>query len=352
MQDLDVGLDERKQRVLRIVVEDYVATATPVGSRTIARKYKLGVSPATIRNEMADLEEMGFLRQPHTSAGRVPSDKGYRFYVDRLMTVGRLSSDDLRRIESVFATKAKQLSWLIQETVKVISHTTQYMALVVGPCIAGNRLARLNIVRLSPTSATMVLVTDTGFVASRILEVPEGMSDKELNAVADILNSRLKDLSLSELAGAAFRELYAEVRRYRFVVEQILDVVYELFKSQEEEEVWVGGRTKIFEHPEFRDVTKAMALLDLVESPDFLHLILSQGLPGCSEDLTITIGEEIPVEGLKDCSIVSVGFTLGNRRLGRIGVIGPKRMNYARTVAVVELVGKAFSEALARAVGA
>ncbi|HHY38229.1 MAG TPA: heat-inducible transcription repressor HrcA [Clostridia bacterium] len=343
-------LDERKRLVLRAIVEDYIASALPVGSRTIARKYRLGVSPATIRNEMADLEEMGLLEQPHTSAGRIPSDKGYRLYVDTLMQRINLSLDELRQIREIYERRTQEIEALIQETIKVLCDTTNYMALVLGPGVSATPVKRIGLVPMTEKSAVLVLVTEAGFVANRLLEVPEGIREEDLYHISGVLSHHLQGLTLDRLSLTAIRELYNELARYRSIVEQTLEILSGICASQESERVWVGGALRILDQPEFRDIDKAKAILGLIEDVNLLRESVSnfRGKSG----VQVTIGVENDLEDLKDCSLVSATYWMGSKPVGTVALLGPKRMNYSKAVAVVEVVEETLSEVFTKVVGA
>lgn len=343
-------LDERKRLVLRAVVEDYIASALPVGSRTIARKYHLGVSPATIRNEMADLEEMGLLEQPHTSAGRIPSDRGYRLYVDTLMQKINLSPDELRQIREAYETRTREIEALIQETIKVLCETTNYMALVLGPGVSTTPVKRIGLVPTTERSAVLVLVTEAGFVVNRLLETPEGIGEEDLYHISDVLSHRLQSLTLDRLNLTAIRELYSELARYRSIVEQTLEVLSSICTPEAGDRVWVGGTMRILDQPEFRDIDKAKAVLGLVEDAHLLRDFVAnfRGRSG----VQVAIGIENDLDDLKDCSLVSATYWAGSRPVGTVALLGPKRMNYSKAVAVVEVVEEALSEVVTRVMGA
>lgn len=343
-------LNERKRLVLRAIVEDYIASALPVGSRTIARKYHLGVSPATIRNEMADLEEMGLLEQPHTSAGRIPSDKGYRLYVDTLMQKINLSIDELRHIREIYEKRTQEIEALIQETIKVLCDTTNYMALVFGPGVSTTPVKRIGLLPMTERSAVLVLVTEAGFVSNRLLEVPEGIREEDLYHISDVLSHHLQGLTLDRLNLTAIRELYNELARYRSIVEQTLEILGSICAPQESERVWVGGTLRILDQPEFRDIDKAKAILGLIEDVNLLREFVSnfRGKSG----VQVTIGVENDLDDLKDCSLVSATYWMGSTPVGTVALLGPKRMNYSKAVAVVEAVEETLSEVFTKVVGA
>ncbi len=336
-------LTERKRRVLEAIIDSYVATAEPVGSRTIARKYRLGVSPATIRNEMADLEELGYLEQPHTSAGRVPSDKGYRYYVDTLMPMKRLTSEEVERIRAFYRQRYREMETIIQQTARVLSESTDYISVVLGPGLSQTGLRFVQMVPLGTDKAVILTATETGFVGHLTVNLPP-MSPEERERVIGVINEGLQGQRLEDLGRGLIRRLYRELSAFRSVVEELLGSLQSSLEGAEEgERVYTGGTTNILNQPEFRDVEKVKMVLGVLEQTRLVHELLG---PPRSSEITITIGKEIQIKEMQDCSVVTASYRVAGQPIGRIGVLGPKRMRYARAVAVVEQVARALSEAL------
>jgi heat-inducible transcriptional repressor len=341
-----VKLDDRKNRVLQAIIEDYVATAEPVGSRTIARKFNLGVSPATIRNEMADLEEMGFLQQPHTSAGRIPSDRGYRYYVDCLMETKEVDASEAEQIRRVFERKVREIDTLIRETARVLSETTHLTAVISGPQLRRAHFRELRLVPLGGDKAVLVYITDSGFVENQVLELPVEVTMVELQRVSELLNEQLRGQPVETLSRAAIQALQRELYKYGTLLEQTLHFLAEGLEDGERQRLYLGGTTNMLSQPEFRDVDKVRTLLGLLENDKVVGEILETG--ETADHPVIQIGEEIKVREMSDCSIVSTTYRLGEEVIGRIGVIGPKRMEYARVVSVVSAVSRHLTESAMR----
>jgi len=318
-----------------------------VGSRTIARKYNLGVSPATIRNEMADLEELGYLEQPHTSAGRIPSDRGYRFYVDCLMTPCDDAAINHASIAATYRRKVREIESLIQMTVRVLSESTNCLAVVLGPQFGLARVQYLQFFPLVTNQALMVLVTDTGLAENRLIEIPEGIQPHELLHVGGVLNRTLSGLTLDEVSSTAWKELNSELSRYRSIVEQVTELLEALSAEEGSERVYMAGTINILAEPEFRDIDKARMLLGLLEESRSIYHLLQRK----AHELTISIGEENQMVEVRDCSLVSSAYHIGRSTHGRLAVVGPRRMDYSRVIGVVQLVEQIFSEALRRNVG-
>ncbi|MCR4398192.1 MAG: heat-inducible transcriptional repressor HrcA [Firmicutes bacterium] len=342
-------LDDRKVRVLRAIVEDYVLTAEPVGSRTIARKYNLGVSPATIRNEMADLEEMGYLEQPHTSAGRIPSDLGYRYYVDRLMPEQTLSAEVVESIHQALEQKTREIQDLIQYAVRVLSDATNYLALVLGPQLSAARFHRMSALPLDAGSALLILVTDVGFVETALINKPVDMTDDDLQGLFEYLSRRLRGLSLETCAHEATTILNSELSAYRSVMEEALSLLRATTEDEGEERVYASGTARLFEQPEFRDVDKAKAILGMVEHDQTLRDVINSLVN--EETVLVSIGGETGVREIRDCSLVGTMFSIGGRAAGKLAVLGPKRMDYAKVTAVVRCVQSRLSSALRKGAG-
>ncbi len=328
-----MALDERKAQILKAIIEDHVKTGLPVGSRAVARKYSLGVSPATIRNEMADLEEMGYLDKPHTSSGRVPSDRGYRIYVDELMTDVRISRRESVIIESLFRSKIRDVVLLLKETVRALSEATSYLAFVLGPEYESTTFEAIHLLPASTGRALLVIVSDAGVVESCLIDVPP-MSQDEMEYVSRALKANLCHVKLDEVHFKAQALLSRETSRYTEIILQVAEFLKGITEDAEAEQVFVGGTANLLNQPEFKDVNRVQGLLQAIENGSLMqNIILTQSQ---TTDPAITIGEENEVEKVKDFSIVYGTFKLG-QSAGRVGLLGPKRMNYPRAVAIVRL---------------
>lgn len=333
-------LDDRKAEVLKAVVEEHIETGQPVGSRVIARRYRLGVSPATIRNEMADLEETGYLDKPHTSSGRVPSDRGYRFYVDQLMPNRGLSPEDSRAIESLFRRRVKDVVSLLKETVRTISETSNYLGFILGPESETVTYKSIHLIPITIDQALLVIVTDVGFVESCQIAVPP-MPREELDHVSELLLRHLTNVAVEKVADKAYELLREESRRYAQIVEQVMEFLQGLVNEPEHDRLYVGGTANLLSHPEFRDVSKVKDLLCAVESDAVIQAALVTG--DNEKDPFIRIGKENEVEAVRDLSIVFGVFTVGNTE-GKVGILGPRRMDYSRAVALVRQFEQKLSQ--------
>jgi heat-inducible transcriptional repressor len=331
-----VGLNKRKQQILHAIVTDYILTAEPVGSRTISRRHDMDLSAATIRNEMADLEELGYLTQPHTSAGRVPSQKGYRLYVDYLMRQADLSAVEKDYIHQVFheLKKKREIDEIIQCTVKVLSQMTNYTSLILGPQFRCSTLKQLRLVTLDDHKALLVMITDTGFIKNRVLDLPQALSSEELSRIVSYLNEQLVGQVLSSLSSSHLKQLRLDLYTRLELLEQLLLMIEDTCQEGESSRIVLGGTTNILNQPEFRDVEKVKHLLSLFEQGERLTFLLETSYDGVS----IRIGTENSLQEMNECSLVTATYMLSNKPVGAIGVLGPTRMEYAKVVTIIEHV--------------
>lgn len=337
-------LDDRKRTVLAAVITDYIATAEPVGSRTIARRYGLGVSPATIRNEMSDLVEMGYLEQPHTSAGRVPSDRGYRFFVDCLMAEDRPDQDQVERIRLMLTRRARRVEATIKRAIQVLAETTDCLAIIMGPEYEESVLQYLQLLPLKDGRAILVLATDTGLLHSRVVEWSVDLSEDEAARISSVLSHRLRGLTIDRVGRDIIGGLADELHGYRSLVDHVLDLLSSLTRDPASERVFVGGTTRILRQPEFHDIGRVQALLEALERQEFLQQLLSAGMD--VETVQVIIGRENPLQPMQDCSVVMATYFPDQLARGRIAVLGPRRMDYARVVGLVNLMRSILNEAL------
>jgi len=338
-------LDERKMKILSAIIDDYIATAEPIGSRTIARKYHIGISPATIRNEMADLEELGYLSQPHTSAGRIPSNKGYRFYVDFLMPSGKLSESEQSLIKRLLKKRTRELEALIEETGKIISDLTSYTALILGPQLESSRLKHVQIIRLEEKKGLMIIVTNYDTVSHHIIEIPENLSDAELLRISNAMNSTLSGKALEEISKDLMDSIKDDMLEYDRVLNILFNLLMEnLDDTKENKRVYASGSARMLEFPEFRDVERARNFLSLLEKNDLLTQTLKTTCR--PNNISVTIGTENNCSELQDLSIITTGFFLEDKNLGICGIIGPTRMEYSRVISILEKVTDYLNKAI------
>lgn len=327
------GLSDRKQKILQAVVADYIQTAEPVGSSAISRRYQLDLSAATIRNEMADLEELGFLTQPHTSAGRIPSQQGYRFYVDTLMGAPSLTRQEEAYLANVFnqLQKMREIDQIVQQTAKVLSVLTSYTSLVLGPQFRHSTFKQMRLVPLDEQKALVVLITSTGHIKNRVINLPQALSSQELSQIVGYLNEQLAGQTIEGLSATRLRHLRSDLYARIDMLSQLLQLLEES-STDGEGRVFLGGTSNILNQPEFKDVEKVKHLLTLFEEGSRLSFVLETS----SEGVTIRIGTENVMTEMSDCSLVTATYQLYNRPVGAIGILGPTRMEYSRVISIIE----------------
>lgn len=335
-------LDERKQSILQAIVDDYIMTGVPIGSHTICQKYGMGLSSATIRNEMAGLEEMGFLGQPHTSSGRIPLEKAYRLYVDRMMKVAPLKKSEIDMIIGYFSRRIDEVEQVVNQTAKLLSEMTSYVSVVLAPQLNRVRIKHIQLVPVTETKALAVIVTDAGIIKDAFIRIPEGIDAAYLDMVSKTLTEKLRGRSTSEV-GAVLMDMAETIMDHTRFFNLVVDGLRESVKPSEKRDVILGGTNNIFKHPEYKDIEKAKNLLQVLETKDMLYRMFSRA---SSLEFTISIGSENEYEEIQDCSIVSATYSIGGRELGSFGVIGPTRMNYGKVVSLLGYLGKSLNEIL------
>ena len=336
-----MDLIERKYRILQAIIDDYILTALPVGSRTISRKYEQKLSSATIRNEMSELEELGYLDSPHTSAGRVPSNKAYRLYVDRMLQPAPLSVEETQFIKSCFDKRMGQVEGMAATMAKALSSMTHYTAAVMTHTPRRDQqLSHLQLVPVSDSRALLILVTRSGSVRQSLIDLDAPVLPDELYTVSRILSRQLEGCPLSQLSErlAAFANGAPEGTK------GVISALIELAPRGEADDVSalaVGGRSNLLAFPEYSDVDKAKSLLSVLETREKVIDLLS----GHGEmEFSVRIGPETGVEEMKDCSIVTASYRLSDGRVNTIGLIGPTRMQYGRVLSVLSQVGRSFGD--------
>jgi len=337
---MSLNLNLRKQQVLEAVVEDHIVTAEPVSSRTIARKYQLGVSPATIRNEMADLEELGLIEQPHTSSGRIPSQQGYRYYVDRLMRRSGLTTDEEGQIHTVFDRQARELALVVQHAIRLVTQLTDYLVFFSGPQLEHTALQQVRLIPVAPERALMVIVSETGWVENKFMDFDFPVSGDDLEQVAGVLNEHFRGLTFSQITRTVLRSVYQELTKQRLLLDYVLEIMESLAKCDPADGLYLGGARNVLKQPEYQDVQQVRKLLDLVEGEQTLREILHETT---GEGITVRIGRENRQDQVQDCGVVTAVYLLGGNIAGAMGILGPVRMNYARASTIVDYIAQSLS---------
>ncbi|NLV16198.1 MAG: heat-inducible transcription repressor HrcA [Syntrophomonadaceae bacterium] len=329
-----MNIDDRKRIILEAVIKDYVKTAEPVGSRAIAKKYNLGVSPATVRNEMADLEEMGFLEQPHTSSGRIPSESGFRYYVDYMMVKDQLTRQEESFLEQILTQKIEDISAVIQRTADILAKFTNYASIMVAPPATTDNLRHIQLVPIGHSQALVIMVSDVGGVVHKRIDLPESIRPEDLEQLSQLFNSNLhgnpKDISRTMLSSLRTELLYR-----RQVIERALEAIEMAMGGGYQQKVFISGALNIVNQPEFKDFDKLRNLLLVLEEHDLIRNLLSES---SLKEVRIKIGNENEAEEIKELSLVFSSYEVEGREKGRIGLIGPVRMEYWKASASVEKV--------------
>lgn len=335
-------VDERKIKILQVIINDYISTGEPVGSRTIAKKYDLGISSATIRNEMADLEEMGYLEQPHASAGRVPSNKGYRLYVDKLMEYESLSSEEEILIKKMVLDAALyEVDKIVKQASSLLSELTKLTCIVEAPSVKKSSIKSIQLMAVDESSIVCVIVTDSGMIKNSMIRVLKAPSMETLYKINGILNERLKGLSIEKINLGVINKLRTELEGFEDIFNALIPTLYETLNTVDESEVFMEGTTNIFNYPEYNDIEKVKEILGLLHNKDDVQTLLSSG-----DEISIKIGDENFLPQARDCSVISAVYTLGDKPLGTIGLIGPKRINYSKVISIMTEVMKELNETL------
>ena len=335
-------MDARKFRILQAIIDDYILTAIPVGSRTISKKYEMGLSSATIRNEMSDLEELGYLDQPHVSAGRIPSAKAYRLYVDQLLQSGVLRSDDAASVRDHFGSRARQMEDVISRAAQVLSGMTNYTALVMSPKGRELHIRTLQLVPVSSTSALLVIVTDGGIMRDTVIRVGSDLDSDALYAISRMLTEKLSGRTISQ-ALHMLQGVTEHSPRGKQVLDGVVGFLDAVGGDTAKTKIALGGTSNILNFPEYSDVEKAKGFLSVLETKDkLIQLLENQG----EMAFTVRIGPETGIPELKDCSLVTATYQLSDNTRGTIGVIGPTRMQYGRVLSILNAMGQQLGDLL------
>lgn len=342
-------MDERKRKILQAIIDDYIDTAEPIGSRTIARKHELGLSSATIRNEMADLEEMGYLAQPHTSSGRIPSDKGYRLYVDQLMQVHDLKTDEIEKIKSAMETRINELSQLIRQALAVLSRFTKYTSMAVSPQMKTSTIKAIQVVPIENGKAMIIVVTNAGVVRNSLVKISESVQPDILIKISNALNNKLTGLTIEEVNIRIIKEMEKEVGISGEILLPILEGAADCISQIDNPEVYIEGATNIFNHPEFRDMIKARDFMNILDEKANLFKMLLDSFE--SGGIAIRIGSENDILGIRECSLITANYNIADTFVGTIGIIGPTRMEYPKVISSMKFVRRLMNDEVNRLLG-
>ncbi|MDR2043517.1 MAG: heat-inducible transcriptional repressor HrcA [Clostridium sp.] len=327
-------LDERKTKILQAIIRNYLETGEPVGSRTISKYTDLNLSSATIRNEMADLEELGYILQPHASAGRIPSDKGYRFYVDTLM---EQREREVVEMKEMLLEKQSRTEDLLKKAAKVLAQNTNYASMISAPSTYRNKVKFIQLSRVDAGQLLAVIVSEGNVIKNNILPVTQELSDETLLKLNILLNTNLIGLSVEEINLGIISAVKQQAGIHGDIVSEVLDAVADAIKADEDLEIYTSGTNNILRYPELADQKKASELINTFEEKQLLNELAQETLADESHTgIQVYIGNESPIQSMRDCSVVTATYELGEGLRGTIGIIGPKRMDYDKVVHILQ----------------
>ena len=329
-------LSERKVKILQAIIRNYLETGEPVGSRTISKYTDLNLSSATIRNEMSDLEEMGYILQPHTSAGRIPSDKGYRLYVDTMM---EQKAREIEEMKEVMVQKEDKMDQLLKQVAKLLAVNTNYASMITTPTIHTNKLKFIQLSRVDVNQLLAVVVVEGNVIKNNIIHTAEELDDETLLKLNILLNTHLNGLALEEINLGMISSLKQQAGIHSEIVADVIDAIAESIHAEEDLEVYTSGANNIFRYPELADQQKASSIINTFEEKQLLTELVQENLSdGNNTGIQVYIGEETPIQSMKDCSVVTATYELGEGMRGTIGIIGPKRMDYDKVIGTLKTI--------------
>ena len=335
-------MDARKWTILQAIIKTYLETGEPVGSRTISKYPGLNLSSATIRNEMSDLEEMGYILQPHTSAGRIPSDAGYRLYVNRMMEE---KDQEITEIKDLMLQRQDKMELLLKQVVKVLAANTNYATMITGPRIHQTKLKFIQLSVVDDTQILAVVVTEANVVKNKIIHMEHGLDHETVLKLNLLLNTSLNGLTIEQINLGTISRLKEEAGIHSDLVSSVLDAVAEAISQEEDLEIYTSGATNFFKYPELSDSQKASELISTFEEKHPLADLMVESAQDAGENgIQVYIGQETPLQTMKDCSVVTASYDLGGGMYGRIGIVGPKRMDYDRVVGILKNLTQQLDE--------
>ena len=334
-ENKELELSERQLTILDAIIRNYLATGEPVGSRTISKYTDLNLSSATIRNEMSDLEEMGYIVQPHTSAGRIPSDKGYRLYVDHLIETNDKKEKELSDMKDFVIEKTQKMDEVLKKVAKMLANNTNYATIVSAPTYSGNKVKFMQLSNVDEKHILAVIVMNSNMVKNQMIDVEEPLDNETLLKLNILLNTALNGLSLQEINLGTISKLKEQAGVHSEIVSHVLDALGQTLSENEDLQIYTSGATNILKYPELSDSESAAGLLSTFEEKDELVNLVTESLSegeSKGNEIQVYIGNEAPVQTMKDCSVVTATYDLGEGVKGTIGIVGPKRMDYENVV--------------------
>ena len=329
-------LSERKIKILQAIIRNYLESGEPVGSRTISKYTDLNLSSATIRNEMSDLEEMGYIVQPHTSAGRIPSDKGYRLYVDTMMEE---KDRELEELKEMMLEREDKMDHLLKQVAKLLAANTNYATMISAPTIHTNKIKFIQLSRVDVNQLLAVVVAEGNVIKNNIISIGDALDDETLLKLNILLNTHLNGLALEEINLGMITAMKQQAGIHSDIVADVIDAIAESIKAEEDLEIYTSGANNIFKYPELADQHKASEIINTFEEKQMLTELVQETLSDESNTgIQVYIGNETPIQTMKDCSVVTATYELGEGMRGTIGIIGPKRMDYDKVVGTLKTI--------------
>jgi heat-inducible transcriptional repressor len=338
-------LTRRNKRILGCLIDEYIYTAEPVGSRKISKKRDMDLSSATIRNILSDLEEMGYLHQPHTSAGRIPTEKGLRYYVDSILHVKKLTSREKGEIRRRYQISGVDISNVMKKTSKMLSGLSHHVSLLTAPRFIDSVLQYIEFIRIDRDRVPVICVSKNGTAQNKVIEVEEDYSQEQLDKYSRYLDDILSGCSLPELRDTIAREMEREKNAYDSMLSQALKLGHKALSTETESEIYIDGTINIFDYPEFLEIEKMKNLFNTFEEKSCIITLLDKAIS--AEGVQIFIGSETKLKEMEGCSLITSPYKRGNYVIGTLGVIGPKRMEYVKVIPIVDYTATLLSEALA-----
>lgn len=328
-------LNERKQKILEAIIRNYMETGEPVGSRTVSKYTDLNLSSATIRNEMSDLEEMGYILQPHTSAGRIPSDKAYRLYVDTML---QRKDEEVAEMKELMVEKADKIDLLLKQVAKLLAQNTNYTSMVTKPKYQHKRIKFIQLNQMGERQLLVIVVLDNNHVSNKFINLEEELDDNIVAQMNFLMNTAMTGLDFTEINMAIMQQIKEKAGEYGDLASSILDCVAEVMAEEDNSEIYTSGATNILKYPELSDKEKMTGLLSTFEEKQMLEAWANDSPPDGDQEhgIQVYIGEESPVESMKDCSVVTATYKIKEGVYGKIGIVGPKRMDYEKVVGTLE----------------
>ncbi len=337
-------LTDRQLLILQVIIDDFIRSAQPVGSRSLSKKSDITFSSATIRNDMADLEELGFIEKTHTSSGRVPSEKGYRYYVDHMLNPALLKNEEKEILKSVFVDKIFEMEKIVQKSAQILSEMTNYTAIVLGPKVRENKLKKISLVPLNKEAAVAIIVTNTGHVENKLINIPPAFDASQIEKVVNILNEQLIGVPLIELGSKIQNEVAKLFMKHFQHYDHMITSLTESLSIEPHEKIFFGGKTNMLSQPEFHDIEKVRMLLSMIEHEKELYQLLEKNPLG----LHVKIGSEINDPAMDNCSLITATYAVGDDQFGTVAILGPTRMDYSRVISLLKIFSNDLSTILTK----